>query len=191
MVICRMHRSRRPMSPFVLVALLALAALALGACGDGDGGSKLSPARAERLRSTIDGVEERVNAGDCSGAAAQAQTLVQQANDLPRRIDSDLQNALVEGAARLGELVASECQAAATTEPSATTDTGTTTETVPEEQQEETDPGKQKKEKGPKKQKDPTDVPPGQDGTQPNQTPNGNGGSTDGFDDQQSGGAAP
>lgn len=184
------------MSLFVLVAVLALAALALGACGDGNGGSKLSSARAERLRSTLDSVEERINAGDCTGAAEQAQTLEQQASDLPRRIDSDLQNALVEGAAHLQELVAGECQAAATTGPSGTTDTGTTdtgttdTGTVPEEQQ-ETDPGKQKKDKGQKKDKAPKDVPPGQDGTQPNQTPNGNGGSNDGFGDQQSGGAAP
>ncbi len=190
-----MHRLRRPTSPFALVALLALAALTLASCGDGNSGGDLSHSRASRLRSTLDSVEQRVNAGDCAGATAQAQTLQQQASDLPRRVDRKLQEALIAGAGRLQQLVASQCQAAEATT-GATGATGTTgTETVPQsdqqQNQKENKSGKPKKEKGPKKQKGPKDVPPGQQGTEPNQTPNGNGGSDGGLGDQQSGGVSP
>jgi hypothetical protein len=133
--------------------------LALAACGDGGSQPELSSERASRLEATLDEIEQRVNEGDCEGAAAQAATLEQRAADLGERVDGDLRQALSSGSARLSSLVQSECEPAAVAEPTVTTPA------EPEQPQgttQENQPGKQKKEKpGKRKGQEKKDEPSG------------------------------
>ena len=128
----------------------------LAACGDDEQGQGLLSAE-QGLRAALDARRRwsrRSHDGDCDGAAAQAQTLEQQAADLPRRSRTPTcGDALGARAQRLQTLIE---RTAAPREPTGpTTPTGTTTETSPDEGTTGSDeqPGK-KKEKKPKKDKD-------------------------------------
>jgi hypothetical protein len=126
-----------------LAPALVASALVLAGCGDG-GGAELSSERAGRLETTLDEIEQRVDEGDCDGAAAQTAALEQQVDALGDRVDRDLRRALSSSASRLRSLVESQCEPVVS-EPTVTAPV------EPEQQQgttqEETAPGKQKKEK--------------------------------------------
>jgi hypothetical protein len=191
MMITRMQSCRRRKPLFALLPLLIVAACTLAACGNGGGDRTLLSARtATELRGTLDGVEQKVNAGDCEGAATQAQALGREAESLPRRVDSKLKAALLASASRLQDLISSKCEAAAPTGP-----TGASGTTGAQQQpQQEQKPGKAKKPKKAKKHEQkpgevtpPDQLPPGQGGGTPNNgTDNGGSGV-----DQQPGGVTP
>ena len=83
--------SRRPGSPLTLV--LVLSALALGACGSGDDGT-IPQGDADALLSTLDQIEQSVDAGDCSIATNVATQLVTQVNGLPKEVGEETKAAL-------------------------------------------------------------------------------------------------
>jgi hypothetical protein len=163
--------------------LVVLVCALLSACGDDSNSKLLSPSSASELRSTLAQVQQDVQNGDCTGAQERVSALDQQISSLDR-IDTDLRDALVSGTSRLQQLVATKCQAPATTsegaaEPSGTTDTGGTS--APDEQQDE-----QGQDKGPGKGKKKGHLKNGKDkggetdpGTGTDQT-GGSGGTTDG-----------
>jgi hypothetical protein len=151
-----------------LAVLLAVAAALLGACGDEGQGRPISAGRASELRSTLSQIQQSVTDGDCAAATAQAQTLEQQAGDLPRGVDSDLRRALRGSSRRLTTLVEQKCGATGSSGPTgpaepAQSTTGATGATGGEGKKN----GKQK-EKKPKKDKgksegqQPVEPPPGE-----------------------------
>jgi hypothetical protein len=95
----------------VLAALLGLSAPVLAGCSDGgsERGRLLGPQRAAELRASLDGVEQKADAGDCDGAAAQADALREQVSALPESIDSNLRDTLASGTDRLHNLVERRC----------------------------------------------------------------------------------
>jgi hypothetical protein len=145
-----MLRAGRWTSP-ALAVLLGAAAVMLGACGNDGEGRPLSASRASELRSTLGQIEQSVAAGNCDDAAAQAQTLEQEAADLPRGVNSDLRRALRSSAQRLGTLVEQDCGATGATGP--TTPAGTTTGTTADGQTDNGKDNKPQKERKPKKGK--------------------------------------
>ncbi len=122
----------------------------LGACGNDDQGRRLSATRASELRSTLAQVEQSVASGDCNDAAAKAQTLEQEAADLPKGVNSDLRRALRSSAQRLQTLIKQDCGATGATGP--TTPAGTTTGATTDGQ---SDNGKDNKQKRKQEQKKP------------------------------------
>jgi hypothetical protein len=113
----------------LLVAMLAIATGGLAACGEDKPARKtlLSSTKAAELRSTLDGVERKVDAGDCAGARDATLALQQQVDALSTSVNASLRTALGSGVSRLQTLVDHRC------EPQGTTTTTTTpTETVPE-----------------------------------------------------------
>jgi hypothetical protein len=180
-----------------LAVLLAAAAAVLGACGDdGDQGRPLSAARASELRSTLSQIEQSVAGGDCNSAATQAQTLEQEASDLPRGIDSHLRRALRSSSQRLSTLVERECGATGSTGPTGPTEpsgpTGTTGEQGDEGDQGEN--GKQKEKKPKKdngKRKGQQHEPPADETTPPDTGGAGGGGDSGGDSGADGGGFVP
>jgi hypothetical protein len=171
--------------------LVVLVCALLSACGDDSNSKLLSPSSASELRSTLAQVQQDVQNGDCTGAQERVSALDQQISSLDR-IDTDLRDALVSGTSRLQQLVATKCQAPATTsegatEPSGTTDTGGTS--APDEQGQDEGHGEGKKkgqDEGPGKGKKKGHLKKGKDkggetdsGTGTDQT-GGSGGTTDG-----------
>ena len=100
----RLDFMRRP-SAFLLVSTLAVAAtLGLTACGSGDGADLLPGSTASEITANLDRVEQLADEGDCSGAAAAAQSVSAQVDELTG-VDEKLKRALREGAVRLNEVV--------------------------------------------------------------------------------------
>jgi hypothetical protein len=159
-----MLRAGRWTSRALVVVLVAAAAI-VGACGNDSQGRRLSATRASELRSTLTQVEQSVASGNCNDAAAQAQTLEQEAADLPKGVNSDLRRALRSSAQRLKTLIEQDCGATGTTGATAatgpTTPSGTTTGTTADGQAGNGKGQGGQKEKKPKKDKGkPDQVPP-------------------------------
>jgi hypothetical protein len=162
-------RPRRTIA-LALAAALAIAGVALSACSSGDDNDKLlSQQSASRLQGSLEGVQQRVDAGDCEGAATQAAALRQQVDGLPRRVSGKLRRALADGADRLQTLIGEDCKPAAVT---------TTPVPAPEENPEEQGKGNGKgKAKGKEKKQGETTTPenPAQEPTDEGDLKNGTG----------------
>jgi outer membrane biosynthesis protein TonB len=176
-----MSLSRSAFRPVTLLAVLGLAVSSLAACGDQkpDRKALLSSSSATELRSSLDGVEQMVDDGDCAGAGTATIALRDKVDALPSSVDTSLRTALSRSANRLQTLVEQRC------EPAGATGTTTPSTTPPEgpTQPEEGGPKKPKKPKKQKKEKVNKKKPeeqqnPGEDGTQTSP-------------EDQSGGAAP
>ena len=169
----------------MLTLSIALAGLlGVAGCADDSSDRERLPARtASELRSNLDTIEQQVDAGDCTGAGTQAETMAQNASELPQRVDDELQEALLAGVERLQELIDERCEPAAGT-------TGPTTEQPPPVEEEETDEDQQEQEKPNKPKKENGKGPEGEG--PPGQTDKDQG--TDGEDgvlEDESGGSAP
>lgn len=103
-----MGRLSRSLTAF---ALLTAAAAGLAACGGGENADLLPGATASQIESELDRVEQLVVEGECAEAAASAAEIGSQVEGL-EGVDERLQRALAEGAARLTENVATECEEA-------------------------------------------------------------------------------
>jgi outer membrane biosynthesis protein TonB len=122
--------------------LVAVAALALSACGSGDDAELLPGATASEIDSNLSRVEQLVAEGECLGAESSAAEIGSQVDALTG-VDEKLQRALAEGADKLAENVAAECEEAPEEE-----------ETVPTiEEAEEAEPEKKPKPEKPEKPK--------------------------------------
>ncbi len=125
----------------LLAALLAgvATALAVASCGGSSAGD-LPAADAQQLNSELSDVQTLFNQGGCTAASQHVDGLIARIQSLPDSVDSDLRQALANGANHLKNLLddPKNCPvtstAATTTTPSTTpttTTSTTTTETKP------------------------------------------------------------
>jgi len=122
-------RMRRALG--LLLALASGAACAgLVACGSSDNPHLLSPARADRITSQLDKVQQAVDAHDCEAATSGVQQLEDEVTSLPRDTDPQLVQTLQDGTTNLRAKAEDECQQTDTTP--------TVTETTTQETQTET-----------------------------------------------------
>jgi hypothetical protein len=123
-----------------IFAIAATAAVVLPACGSGEDAELLPGATASQIDANLDQVEQLVAEGECAGAESSAIEIGNQVEALTG-VDKELQQALAEGAARLAENVAAECEEVPEEE-----------ETVPTiEEAEEAEPEEKEKPEKPKK----------------------------------------
>jgi len=92
-------------------ALLAAAATGLAACGDSGSDELLPGATANEINANLSQVEQLVAEDECIGAENSAAAIGTQVEELTG-VDKGLKRALAEGAARLSEKVAAECEQA-------------------------------------------------------------------------------
>jgi hypothetical protein len=169
----------------VLSLLLVFAGLAAASCGsDPSNGRLLSNRNAGQLRATLNQIEQKVSAGNCSGAGEQVAALEGQIDSI-RRLDRKLRSALRASARRLDALVSADCQTPTTTTPTETTPTtpekGTTSTGATGATGEEGETKKEKKGK----------VPPGQQKKQSSDGTGGEGGSGPPGESNTDGGQSP
>jgi hypothetical protein len=116
-----------------LAACLCVGAVA--GCGGSDDGT-IPPESGEDMLTRLDALEERVQAGDCTGTAgavAQAEEIERLVGELPSSVDDEVREALERSSANLIELTAEQCDEGASGEGGAqtTTEDTTTEETAP------------------------------------------------------------
>jgi septal ring-binding cell division protein DamX len=141
---------RQLSASLLALALGAAAAMALVSCGGGNDADLLPGGTASEITANLDMVRELADSGDCAGAQDAAQQVSDQIEALGG-VDKRLKQALLDGAARLNEVVASCVE---TTTPSvAPASIPETTESTVESSEEKE---KKEKEKKPKK----TEAPP-------------------------------
>jgi methylaspartate ammonia-lyase len=117
--------------PILLALMLAVAsAVAVGCGGDGGPDPSLSAQEAAVLTAKIDEIQANVEVGSCLVAADKTDDLVADINDLPSSVNSDVKQALDNGANNLKLLLTNpdKCQGRATTTTETTTSTPSTTE---------------------------------------------------------------
>ncbi len=124
-------------------ALVAVAALALSACGSGDDAELLPGATASEINSNLSQVEQLVAEGECLGAESSVAEIGNQVEALTG-VDAKLQRALAEGADRLNENIAAECEEAP--EEEETVPTIEEAEEAPEEKPKDEKPDEAEKE---------------------------------------------
>jgi hypothetical protein len=130
----------RLLVPIVAFAVGLGGALALAACGDDEEG--LLPGNtAEDILTNLERVEQRAEEQDCSGAAAAADQVAAQIEELGPEVSDRLKRALTEGAEQLQDVVAScEEEPVAPVEPDTTEiPTEETTDTVETDEGDEDD----------------------------------------------------
>jgi outer membrane biosynthesis protein TonB len=170
---CRENTAPQPLSrldfmgrlraSLIVLALGATAALGLAACGGGSDAELLPGDTAGEINSNLDQVEQLANEGDCLGASDAAQAVSLQVEALGG-VDTELKQALQEGASRLNEVVAG-CEEATTEE-----------ETVPSiEEAEEPEPEEKEKKKVEKPEKPEKEAEEPEEGTEPSLPPQAEG----------------
>jgi hypothetical protein len=124
--------------PILLALMLAAASAAMLGCGGNGGPSpSLSAQEAAVLTSKIDEIKANVDVGSCVVAGDKTEELIADVQDLPSSVNSDVKQALENGANQLKLLLAdpSQCEGRTTTStPStteSTTESTTTTKTRP------------------------------------------------------------
>ncbi len=134
----RLAAMPRPATLVPAIALGCAIALTLASCGGSEDAKLLPGATAREITENLDTVKQLTGEGECVGAANEAQEVSAQVEALTD-VDPKLKQALEEGAARLGEVVA-ECdeeEGVETVEPS--------TEETATEEEERLPPGQAKK----------------------------------------------
>jgi hypothetical protein len=140
------HRRVAPVNPLASIAAmpkmlrpillaLILAAASAGAIGCGGNGGpdpSLSAQEAAVLTSKIDEINANVDVGSCLVAADKTDDLIADINNLPSSVNSDVKQALDNGANNLKLLLTNpdKCQGRATTTTETTTSTPSTTEST-------------------------------------------------------------
>jgi hypothetical protein len=118
--------------PILLALMLAVASAGAVGCG-GDGGPdpSLSAQEAAVLTAKIDEIQANVEVGSCLVATDKTDDLIADINDLPSSVNSDVRQALDNGANNLRLLLTNpdKCQGRATT---TTTETTTSTPSTTE-----------------------------------------------------------
>jgi hypothetical protein len=119
--------------PIVLVLILAGAAAGLLGCGGSNGPDpSLNGQEAGVLNSKIDEIQANVQVGSCLVAADKTDDLIADVQALPSTVDSDVKNALLNGANQLKILLSdpSQCQGRTTTAETTTSTPSTTQQTT-------------------------------------------------------------
>jgi hypothetical protein len=115
----------RPALRTLSLALAGAAALTLAACGGGGGSDQgLLPGKtADEIVANLNAVETLFDEGQCDQATEKADLVVSQVQSLPESVKPKLRQVLDDGAVRLQEKVASDCEPATTTAPATVPDT--------------------------------------------------------------------
>jgi hypothetical protein len=117
-----------PKPILILLCLLASAGLASG-CGDEEPKPSIPLQNATTLVSTLQEIQDNVDAGSCLIAADKVQEFQDELSQLPSDVNNDVLDALQRGALSLGDLIEEDCdQPEETTTEETTTDEDTTTE---------------------------------------------------------------
>ena len=126
--IAAMPKMLRP----ILLALMLAAAGAVGCGGNGGPDPSLSAQEAAVLTAKIDEINANVDVGSCLVAADKTDDLIADINNLPSSVNSDVKQALDNGANNLKLLLTNpdKCQGRATTTTETTTSTPSTTEST-------------------------------------------------------------
>jgi hypothetical protein len=119
--------------PILLALILAAASAVVIGCGGSNGPSpSLSGQEAAVLKSKIDEIKANVDVGSCLVAADKTDDLIADVQDLPSSVNSDVRQALSNGANNLKLLLTNpdKCQGRAETPTTETTTPSTTQETT-------------------------------------------------------------
>jgi hypothetical protein len=124
--IAAMPKRLRP----VLLALILTASAALAGCGNSGPDPSIAPESARTLLAKIEEIKANVDVGSCIVASDKTDDLLVDIADLPSSVNSDVKQALDNGANNLKLLLndPSKCQGRTETTTSATTTTPSTTE---------------------------------------------------------------
>jgi hypothetical protein len=130
----------KPLRPMLLALILAATSVAVAGCGDSGPDPSLSAQEAAVLTAKIDEIEANVEVGSCLVAADRTDDLIADIQDLPSSVNSDVRQALENGANNLKlQLTDPEkCQVRAETTTTETTAPTTTEETTTERTRPET-----------------------------------------------------
>jgi hypothetical protein len=116
-------------APRRLATMIALAALSLGlaACGEDEEGT-IPRENAEILLQHLSGVEESVDAGDCTAATTNATQFVAAVDALPKEVGAETKDSLRQAGENLQAMTQDpgKCEEPAEEEPTTTTDEGAT-----------------------------------------------------------------
>jgi hypothetical protein len=116
-------------APFLALVLGLAAAFWVASCGSSDEG--LLPGKtAADIVANLESVKQRAAEGDCSGAAADADTVQAQVEALGPEVDPDLKQNLLEGATQLTQLADQCVTESEATIPTETTETTTEADTT-------------------------------------------------------------
>jgi hypothetical protein len=121
--------------PVLALALGAVLAFGLVSCGSDDEGL-LPGDNAQQIVDNLNQVEQDVDNGDCESAAANAEEVQVQIDELGSGVDSQLRQRLSEGAEQLQQVIADSCVATATIPTVETTTEPTTTEETTTDEEE-------------------------------------------------------
>jgi hypothetical protein len=115
--------------PILLALMLSAASAGAGCGGNGGPDPSLSAQEAAVLTSKIDEINANVDVGSCLVAADKTDDLIADINNLPSSVNSDVKQALDNGANNLKLLLTNpdKCQGRATTTTGTTTSTPSTT----------------------------------------------------------------
>ena len=119
--------------PIVLALFLAAAAVGILGCGGSSGPDpSISAQEAAVLSSKIDEIQANVQVGSCLVAADKTDDLIADVQELPSSVNSDVKNALQNGANQLKILLAdpTQCQGRTTTSQTTTSTPSTTASTT-------------------------------------------------------------
>lgn len=110
-----LHRlARVPGKRATLGAMSTIACAAvLVACGEDDElDPSIPPERGPEIVEALERVRDRVEAGDCDGAEATAQSVRDAISALPAAVPDELQQALVQGSDNLIQRIPEQCEPA-------------------------------------------------------------------------------
>jgi hypothetical protein len=129
----------KPLRPMLLALILATS-VAVAGCGDSGPDPSLSAQEAAVLTAKIDEIEANVEVGSCLVAADRTDDLIADIQDLPSSVNSDVRQALENGANSLKLLLTDpeKCQGPTETTTTETTEPTTTEETTTERTRPET-----------------------------------------------------
>jgi cell division septation protein DedD len=107
-----------------------VAALALTGCGGSKHKKTIPRADAQALITELDQVSDNFDSKACNGARAKVGELETKANALPASVDQTVKQNILDGLARLDDLVGRDCRRAQTNTQTNTTPTETQTTTT-------------------------------------------------------------
>jgi hypothetical protein len=124
--------------PILALALGAALAVGLVSCGGGDNKGLLPGENAQQIVDNLNQVELDAENGDCDSAAAAADEVQAQIEELGSDVNAELKQRLTDGAAQLEQVISDSCVDTATIPTVETTTEDTTTE-EPTTEKEKTD----------------------------------------------------
>jgi hypothetical protein len=120
--------------PILALALGAALAFGLVSCGGGDDEGLLPGENAQQIVDNLNQVELNAENGDCDSAAAAADEVQAQIEELGNDVNAELKQRLADGAAQLEQVISDSCVDTATIPTVETTEDTTTEEPTTEKE---------------------------------------------------------